>query len=140
MENLAARLAIAEQLGRYCLAFDSHDAAAWASLFTDDGVFEVRLAGSAKPLFQARGTEQLRVFASHAPGVIHHITNLVFDAISLDSARTRATVLGTWSPGNDGPSIYTHGVYEQRWTLVAETWRLAYQLFLSHGYHPAAFA
>jgi len=31
-------------------------------------------------------------------------------------------------------------VVEQRWTLVAETWRLAYQLFLSHGYHPAAFA
>lgn len=140
MDNLAHRLAIAEQLGRYCLAFDSQDADGWAALFTDDGVFEVRLTGDLQPIFQARGAEQLRAFVANAPRLLHHITGLVFDEILPDSARTRATVLGTWtSPENAGPAIYTHGTYEQRWSLVAGTWRLAYQLFMSRGYHTAAF-
>ena len=141
MDNLASRLAIAEQLGRYCLAFDSCDAVEWSALFTEDGVFEVRVAGSTEPAFLARGTEQLQKFAASAPGVTHHITGLVFDELLPNRARTRATVLGTWnSPQDGGPTLYTHGTYEQRWSLVAGMWRLAHQLFLSRGYHHAAFA
>ncbi|WP_298827275.1 nuclear transport factor 2 family protein [uncultured Piscinibacter sp.] len=140
LDNLAHRLAIAEQLGRYCLTFDSSDADGWAALFTDDGVFEVRLTGDDKPIFQARGFGQLRAFAANAPRLLHHVTGLVFDEMLPDSARTRATVLGTWASPEDGyPAIYTHGRYEHRWSLVAGTWRIAYQLFISRGYHAAAF-
>ena len=67
MDTLAHRLAITEQLGRYCLTFDSHDADGWAAIFTDDGVFEVRLPPNPDPIFQARGAEQLRAFAANAP-------------------------------------------------------------------------
>lgn len=139
MDTLAHRLAITEQLGRYCLTFDSHDANGWAAIFTDDGVFEVRLPPNPDPIFQARGAEQLRAFAANAPPLLHHITGLVFDEITVNSARTRATVLGTWaSPENGRPAIYTHGVYEQHWSLVAGIWRLASQLFMSRGYDTAA--
>ena len=140
MDNVAHRLAIAEQLGRYCLGFDAQDADAWAALFTEDGIFEVRLTGMPQPIFQARGAEQLRAFAASSPRLLHHITGLVVDEVLPDSARTRATVLGTWaSPENGSPAIYTHGTYEQRWRLVDGTWRLAHQLFISRGYHTAAF-
>lgn len=140
MSNLEHRQAIAEQLGRYSLTFDSHDADGWAALFTVDGVFEVRVGGSPEPIFRAQGTEQLRAFAANSPHLIHHITGLVFDEILTDSARTRATVLGTWASPEDGsPALYTHGIYEQRWSKAADNWRLAYQLFRSDGYHSAAF-
>ena len=140
MGDLEHRQAIAEQLGRYSLSFDSHDVDGWAAIFTDDGVFEVRAGGSSEFLYRAQGTEQLRAFAANAPHLIHHITGLVFDEILLDSARTRATVLGTWpSPEDGSPALYTHGTYEQRWSKTAGTWKLAYQLYISHGYHKAAF-
>jgi len=140
MDNLDHRQAIAEQLGLYSLTFDSHDSHGWAALFTDDGIFEVRVEGSSEPVFRAQGIEQLRAFVANAPRLFHHITGLVFDEISPNSARTRATVLGTWASPEDGsPAIYTHGTYEQRWSRVADSWRLAYQLFISRGYHSAAF-
>lgn len=140
MDDLEHRQAIAEQLGRYSLTFDSHDAYGWAGLFTDDGVFEVRVGGSSEPAFRAQGTEQLRAFAAGAPPLLHHITGLVFDEILPDSARTRATVLGTWASPEDGsPAVYTHGTYEQRWSRISGAWRLAHQLFRSRGYHSAAF-
>lgn len=140
MDHLEHRQAIAEQLGRYSLTFDSHDPHGWAALFTDDGVFEVKVDGRSEPVFRAQGAEQLRAFAANAPRLIHHITGLVFDEISPNSARTRATVMGTWASPEDGsPAIYTHGTYEQRWSRVAGTWRLACQLFTSRGYHSAAF-
>lgn len=138
MSNLEHRQAIAEQLGRYSLAFDAHDADGWAALFTVDGVFEVRAGGNPEPIFRAQGTEQLRAFAANSPHLIHHITGLVFDEILADSARARATVLGTWASPEDG-TLYTHGTYEQRWSKTADGWRLAYQLFRSDGYHSAAF-
>lgn len=140
MDYLAHKQAIAEQLGRYSLSFDSHDADAWAAIFTDEGVFEVRVSGGSGFLFRAQGTQQLRAFAANAPNLIHHITGVVFDEILSDSARTRATVLGTWASPEDGsPALYTHGTYEQRWSNTSGTWKLAYQLFISHGYHKAAF-
>jgi len=134
------RQAIAEQLARYALTFDAHDVEGWVGLFTEDGVFEVQLGQSAQPVFRAQGSEQLRAFAANAPQLIHHITGLVFDELLTNSARTRAVVLGTWASPEDGsPAIYTHGTYEQRWFKIAGTWRLAHQLFISHGYHGAAF-
>lgn len=140
MGNPEGRQAIAEELGRYSLAFDSHDSDGWAALFTDDGIFEVRRSDAEEPVFRAQGTEQLRAFAANSPNLIHHITGLVFDEILSDSARTRATVLGTWASPEDGsPALYTHGTYAQRWTKVGNTWRLAHQVFLSRGYHSAAF-
>ena len=138
-EMLADRQAIGEQLARYAYAFDSHDAQGWAAIFTDDGVFEVRLGATGQPLFRAQGTEQLREFARSAPQMLHHFSNLVFEELSADSASTRAMVVGTWVPPEDGnPAIYTHGTYEQRWAKAGGTWRLAHQLFLSAGYHSAA--
>lgn len=45
-DDVADKAAIAEQLARYAHLVDSHDVDAWVALFTDDGVFEVKLVGS----------------------------------------------------------------------------------------------
>jgi hypothetical protein len=138
-DALADRQAIANQLAQYAFTFDAHDVEGWVGVFTDDGVFEVRLGPSDQPIFRVQGAEQLRAFASSAPQVLHHISSLVFDELLADSARTRAMVIGTWVTPEDGnPAIYTHGTYEQRWSKVDGTWRLAHQLFVSYGYHRAA--
>jgi hypothetical protein len=139
-DTLADRQAIADQLARYAYTFDAHDADGWAALFTDDGVFEVRLGAGNPPVFRAQGAEQLRAFAGGAPQLLHHFSNLVFDELGAESARTRAMVIGAWvSPEDGNPAIYTHGTYEQHWSKVDGTWRLAHQLFVSSGYHRAAF-
>jgi ketosteroid isomerase-like protein len=141
MSVLDDRQAISEQLARYALTFDSQDIDGWVALFTQDGVFEVRLNRSVQPIFRAQGPERLRAFAAGAPRLLHHITGLVFDELLVNSARTRAVVVGTWASPEDGnPAIYTHGTYEQRWSKVAGTWRIAHQTLVSHGYHRAAFA
>jgi hypothetical protein len=138
-DMLADRQSIGDQLAQYAHTFDSHDAEGWVGVFTDDGVFEVRLDASDQPILRLQGAEHLRAFASRAPRVLHHISSLVFDELLADSARTRAAVLGTWvSPADGNPALYTHGIYEQRWSKVDGTWRLAHQLFVSAGYHDAA--
>jgi hypothetical protein len=140
IDALADRQAIANQLAQYAYTFDSHDVEGWVGVFTDDGVFEVRLGTSDTPFFRIQGAARLRAFVSTAPQVLHHISSLVFDELLVDSARTRSMVIGTWaSPGDGNPAIYTHGTYLQRWSKVGGTWRLAHQLFISSGYHNAAF-
>jgi ketosteroid isomerase-like protein len=135
---LTDREAIADQVARYAHAFDSHDIEAWVALFTEDGVFEVRLTESDEPYVRLEGAEQLRAFATGSPPVLHHISSLVFDELHDDLVRTRAVVSGTWSsPEDGGPAIFTHGTYEQRWAKVDGTWRIAHLLFRSHGYSTA---
>jgi ketosteroid isomerase-like protein len=132
------RAAIAEQLARYAQLFDSQDVDGWVALFTDDGVFEVRLVGSDEPFVWLQGVEQLRSFASGSPRVLHHISGLAFDELRPESAKTRAVVAGTWtSPANGTPEIFTHGTYEQRWSKIDDSWRLAHSLFRSYGYSAA---
>jgi hypothetical protein len=91
-------------------------------------------------MFRIQGQDQLRAFVSNAPQLLHHITSLAFDELLDDSARTRAVVFGTWTSPEDGsPALYTHGTYDQSWSKVAGKWRLARQVFISYGYHKAAF-
>jgi hypothetical protein len=138
--DISERSAISRQLALYPHTFDSRVADGWARLFTDDGIFEVRMPSADTPMFRIQGSEQLRAFCSNAPRLLHHITGLVFDELLTDSARTRAVVMGTWtSPVDGNPALYTHGTYEQNWLKVQGTWRLARQVFISNGYDKAAF-
>lgn len=137
-DDIADRTAIAEQVARYAHLFDSHEVDDWVALFTEDGVFEVKLVEHEEPFVRLEGVDQLRAFAETSPRVLHHISGLVFDELQADSAKTRAVVAGTWtSPADGTPEIFTHGTYEQRWSNVDGSWRLSYLLFRSDGYSPA---
>jgi hypothetical protein len=131
---------IRDRLAQYAYRFDSRDVDGWVGLFTNDGVFEVRIGTDERPVFRAQGPEQLRAFANAAPPLLHHFSNLVFDEVLPDAARTRAMVVGTWMAPDGNPAIYTHGLYEQRWSKADGTWRLSHQLFYSSGYHSAAMS
>jgi hypothetical protein len=108
-DALPDRQAIGDQLARYAHAFDSRDVEGWAGLFTEDGVFEVRLGPGDQPVFRAQGAEQLRAFAGSAPRMLHHFSSLVFDELLAESARTRAVAFATWISPEDGPSVRQWG-------------------------------
>jgi hypothetical protein len=80
IQEAADRVMIQDLLGRYAFAidYDSHDPAAWAALFTEDGRFEI-------PIMQVvvEGRAALRDFAAGLqrtiPGLHHVMTNLVVD-------------------------------------------------------------
>jgi hypothetical protein len=57
---------IAEQVARYAHSFDAQHVDTWVRLFTDDGVFEVRLAASEEP-WHERSERLERREGVHAP-------------------------------------------------------------------------
>ena len=126
------RLAILEMIGRYSYAYDGRDADAYASLFTEDAVFEV-YAGREKPLVRNEGREAIREWArglhEEMPAGYqgrHHQTGTVFEELGPDSARTRTLLLGTRRhPGDESPGVSGTGVYSDEWRRTSEGWRFA---------------
>ena len=126
------RLAILEMIGRYSYAYDGRDADAYASLFTEDAVFEVYV-GRDYPLVRKQGREAIRVWArglhEEMPADLqgrHHQTGTVFDELGPDSARTRTMLLGTrLDPGAESPRVGGTGVYSDEWRKTPEGWRFA---------------
>src|SRR5215471_5370613 len=65
------RAAISDLLARYCHNFDRGDADGVAGLFTDDGVFDLGVAG----FDPVEGREVIREFVGSVPaGMMHHMT------------------------------------------------------------------
>lgn len=110
-------------LARYCFAIDSKDAAVLADLFTEDGVFDLKLV----PPIQGR--EALRQFVPSLPNGIHHFTTNEIIALDGDEAAVRAYVLVT----NGSPAaIGTVGEYEDVLCRTPDGWRFACRTFTSH--------
>ena len=61
LATLEAHLALLNLEGEYARTWDTGDAAGWAALFTDDGVFEMVGVGDL-PGLRVEGSEQLAGF------------------------------------------------------------------------------
>lgn len=90
LERVEARLALIELEADYARSWDAGDGAAWAALFTPDGVFDMAAVGR-QPGAIYRGTDELRGFceavsADYAGLHFMHLPRIVLDG---DHARAR---------------------------------------------------
>ena len=110
--------AIREVLYRYCQYVDEGNPEAWASLFVEDGSFDVGMGGE-----PCVGTEALRTFASvFRPGAGLHVTANPVITVDGDEATAQSTVFVIGDA--DGPSIGLAGRYDDRLRRDAGSWRL----------------
>src|SRR5689334_21495194 len=100
------RITIQEKLlYAYAYAYDSKDCVSFANLFTADGTlnWQVQLTGR-DAIRQGCITRQENVVSKVKTH--HYVTNIVFDELTANEAKTRSYVLLTWEkPGDKMPSI-----------------------------------
>ncbi|CAN7378298.1 nuclear transport factor 2 family protein [Aminobacter sp. LjRoot7] len=136
---LEARLARAEAMldiialeARYARAWDSGDGAAWADVFTADGVFEIAAVGD-RPAQKVEGRDQLAAFCldftSKYSGV--HVPGLPLLDIDSDKAtghlHFQFVAIGRLAP-NHTMSRTACGQYDVRYRRTDEGWRMAHRL------------
>jgi uncharacterized protein (TIGR02246 family) len=135
--SIEDRLAIEQAIYRYAHAYDDLDAAGFADVFTDDGVFETVLTGREEPLARVSGAAELRAFVEQGvPGggvAVHHVSGAFFETLDDDEPRTRATVIVTRQLSR-GPAVVTHGVYHDRWRKTDRGWCIAHRRYVAVGY------
>jgi uncharacterized protein (TIGR02246 family) len=108
---------IRDLFARYCLHIDAGEAAEWAALFTEDGVFDM----GSEPLV---GREALAVFAGSLGASMHHmVLNEVID-VDGDVASSRASILVV-----AGGQLVTTGRYRDTLRREDGRWRIAKRTF-----------
>ncbi|WP_395688371.1 nuclear transport factor 2 family protein [Aestuariivirga sp.] len=117
--DLARRAEILQDvIYAYAYEWDGKDCAAWAQLFTADGVFD--LSGSASLAATARraeGTEQIRAFCEKRMSTVladvsshHFMTNTVFGKLTPDSAEARTYAFVTWRKNTDPVPVVQNSI------------------------------
>jgi hypothetical protein len=140
--SLADKLDILAVIAQYAYTYDGRDADGFAQLFTEDGIFEVRYAGSSQPelLLTSRAAILAWVLQRHQQVVKgiqdrHYQSGTVFDVLTPEQAQTRTMVLITHQGANDPtPRPVLSGVYHDRWHKTPSGWRIA-QRTLRHDHH-----
>lgn len=128
VEQVTARLAIAELFGRYAHTVDGYDSPGWVSCFTPDGIFEVTSPAGGGVCF--KGHEALsRFMEAHIrllPGTRHVQTNHVIEFVNQSSADHRCTLSGTLSrPEN--VYVFANGYYKSRVELHDSEWKIRHR-------------
>ena len=120
------RAEIRDLAGRYSHAIDLGDSAAWAEVFTEDGVMEMAAQGYNITGEQLRGLGADREPA--AGGGRHIPTTFVIDGAGDDATmRSYVTVVSTADPAR----IVFQGRYEDRLRRVDGKWRIAHRKILT---------
>ena len=108
------RVAIQEKLlYAYAYTYDSKDCVGWANLFTTDATLNLgeRMKETGRnTILQACIARQKDIVGNIQTH--HYMTNIVFDELTANEAKTRTYVLLTWQkPGDKTPSINAAGIY-----------------------------
>src|SRR5262245_5810984 len=131
--SIEDRLAIHDVIAQYSHSYDSQDAAAFAKLFVEAGVFEIFVPGQARPALRLCSRVMIREWAARRlrgrRGRLssrHHQSGILFDELTANSARTRTMVLVTHQDRTEAaPRPIASGVYHDRWRKTKAGWRLA---------------
>jgi hypothetical protein len=117
---VAEKLEILETLNRYILSIDTHDPAAFADNFHDDGVYE-------SPFGTARGREQILATIQqwHSGGITAGKRHMM-GSWRIDVDGDRATSSSSYWVVNakDGTAIAATGEYQDELTKKNGVWKL----------------
>ena len=129
MQQLADRMAIAEQVARYSYAADGKDLEAFTALFTEDAVWQSIPPGATEPNIMLKSRAQIRSFSQDLykknAGIRtgHHQSGLLFMELTAKHARTQNMILVTHQgPGDEAPGIAASGVYYDTWRKTDAGW------------------
>jgi SnoaL-like domain len=138
MHDLAAeRFAIQQRLYSVSYTNDTHDLEAYLDIFTEDSVGYGYRLDEEEPFVVMRGRDDLRTFFERFPPirVLHHLSGLVFDELTAETARTRVMVAVTARQSADSdPFLLTHGHYYDEWRKFPDAWRIEARRFLNWGF------
>jgi hypothetical protein len=116
--DLRDRVTIQETLlYAYAYAYDAKDCVSWANLFTTDAV--LNLGTAQRDAMKANGRDAiLQACIARQKNVVggiktrHNMTNIVFDQLTPNQAKTRTYVVLTWQkPGDMTPNTQAAGTY-----------------------------
>jgi len=124
MMSAEDRFAIQDLLARYAWALDTGDHEAYASLFTDDGVFVER-----GEVFRGRRVlaEHVRELVGHmAPANRHHNTQILFEEGDAMHCRLRCYSTHIYQPEAGAPGVVRlQGYYRDVCVKQAGVWYFA---------------
>lgn len=129
LQQLADRMAIAEQIARYSYAADGKDLKAFTALFTVHAVWKSIPPGTDKPNIILKSRAEIRKFsqdlykrnANIRTG--HHQSGLLFTELTANTARSQNMILVTHQgPDDKTPHVAASGVYYDTWRKTDAGW------------------
>jgi uncharacterized protein (TIGR02246 family) len=135
--SIEDKLAIHEVIAQYAHTWEAKDAEGFASLFTEDAVWESFAPGDTQPRFRAESRASIRAWATQSHHerpqgryVRHHQSSTWFEALTTEAARTQTIGLVTMRDATDAAPRLTHsGVYHDQWRKTPEGWRFVRRTF-----------
>jgi hypothetical protein len=124
-DTVADRIAIEEQLARYCRAIDTGEWDLLDTVFTSEAVLDYTSPGGIRGAYPEVKTWLAQVLPLF-PIRQHYVTNVEVE-ITGDTATSRAYLYNPMGRrGDDGQvSLFvTGGVYRDRWRRTASGWRI----------------
>lgn len=136
------RTAIQENIYAYSYHWDGQDIDRFLTVFTENAEWEFIPAGASEPEIRLVGHAAIRAWGAERLGrrkglfVSRHFqTNIVFDELGADSARTRTMVLVLHQAvGDAAPSPILTGVYHDLHERTPSGWRLRHRA-VHHDHH-----
>ena len=133
--SMEDRLAITDNIYAYSYHWDGQDVERFLTVFTDDALWEFFPSGTDQPEVSLQGHAKIRAWAAERLArrkgkfVSRHFqTNIVFDALTATSARTRTMVLVTHHAVEDAaPKPILTGVYRDEHVKTPQGWRLRHR-------------
>jgi len=130
--SLEDKLAIHEVIAQYSYTWDASDAEGFAKLFMEDAVWELFVPGATSPELRLESRAAIREWAvqrhQERPAGIqhrHYQSGILFEALTLEAARTRTMLLVTrQGPTDAAPHLVRSGVYHDQWRKTQAGWRL----------------
>lgn len=125
-EEIAARLAIQQLEGEYARSWDTGDATAWTSVFTDDGIFEMVAVGDRPGIF-VQGHKDLENFCREFTGSVQGLHLMHLPAIKVDGDSAESWMHFEFRSGVGEEQSSVMGVYLSSFKLTAQGWRMTHR-------------